>query len=102
MPPATRPRGRPKDPALAARRRAAILRAAAGVFARRGYRDTNLQDVAAALGLAKGTLYLYYRGKEELFLAAVDQGMVRLREHVRAAHSAVPDPLDRLAVAVRA
>jgi AcrR family transcriptional regulator len=102
MPPSARPRGRPKDPQLAARRRAAILEAAVGVFARRGYRDTNLQDLADALGVAKGTLYLYYRGKEELFLAAVDQGMVRLRDYVQAAYSHVPDPLDRLAVAVRA
>ncbi|HKB01310.1 MAG TPA: TetR/AcrR family transcriptional regulator [Gemmataceae bacterium] len=102
MPPVTRPRGRPKDPDLPARRRAAILRAAVRVFARRGYRDTNLQDVADALGVAKGTLYLYYRGKEQLFLAAVDHGMVRLRDYVRSAYSDVPDPLDRLAVAVRA
>jgi AcrR family transcriptional regulator len=102
MPPAARPRGRPKDPNLPARRRAGILGSAIRVFARRGYRDTNLQDVADALGVAKGTLYLYYRGKEQLFLAAVDQGMVRLREHVRSAYSGVRDPLDRLAVAVRA
>ncbi|MBO0700805.1 MAG: TetR/AcrR family transcriptional regulator [Zavarzinella sp.] len=101
-PPPARPRGRPKDPGLAIRRRAAILEAAIRVFARRGYRDTNLQDVADALGVAKGTLYLYYRGKEELFLAAVDRGMVRLRDHVRSAYSDVPDPLDRLEVAVRA
>src|SRR5688572_30089849 len=97
-----RPRGRPKDPALATRRRAAILDAAARVFAQRGYRDTNLQDVADALGVAKGTLYLYYPSKEELFLAAVDQGMVRLRDHVRGTYTDMTDPLDRLAVAIRA
>src|SRR5688572_10010562 len=97
-----RPRGRPKDPALATRRRAAILDAAARVFAQRGYRDTNLQDVADALRVAKGTLYVYYPSREELFLAAVDQGMVRLREHVRGTYRDVADPLDRLAVAIRA
>jgi AcrR family transcriptional regulator len=97
-----RPRGRPKDPALAARRRAAILDAAIGVFARRGYRDTNLQDVADDLRVAKGTLYVYYPSKEQLFLAAVDQGMVRLREYVRGVYRDVTDPLDRLAVAIRA
>lgn len=102
MPKTIRPRGRPRDPALAARRRAAILDAASGVFALRGYRDTNLQNVADALGVAKGTLYLYYASKEELFLAAVDQGMVRLREHVRGTYKDVADPLDRLAVAIRA
>jgi AcrR family transcriptional regulator len=102
MPRTSRPRGRPKDPDLAARRRAEILDAAVTVFAGRGYRDTNLQDVADALGVAKGTLYLYYPSKEELFLAAVDRGMVRLRDHVRGTYQDVADPLDRLAVAIRA
>ena len=97
-----RPRGRPRDPQLAARRRAAILDAAGRVFAGRGYRDANVQDVADALGVAKGTLYLYYPSKDDLFLAAVDRGMVRLREHVRGAYRDVADPLDRLAVAIRA
>ncbi len=95
-------RGRRPDPGLAARRREEILDAAAVVFARRGYPDTDLQDVADSLGVAKGTLYRYFPSKEKLFLAAVDRGMRRLREHVRGAYASIPDPIERLTVAIRA
>lgn len=45
----------------------AILRAATRVFLEQGYRRTQMADVARALGLAKGTLYLYVESKEALF-----------------------------------
>jgi AcrR family transcriptional regulator len=37
------------------------------VFIERGYRDTQMADVAAAMGVAKGTVYLYVESKEALF-----------------------------------
>jgi AcrR family transcriptional regulator len=49
----------------------AVLDAAARVFITHGYRRAQMQDVADALGLAKGTLYGYARSKEALFAAAV-------------------------------
>jgi AcrR family transcriptional regulator len=49
----------------------AVLAAAAGVFITHGYRRAQVQDVADALGFAKGTLYGYAVGKEALFAAAV-------------------------------
>jgi AcrR family transcriptional regulator len=52
----------------------AVLAAAAQVFAVHGYRRTQMQDVADALGVAKGTLYGYADGKEALFAAAVRYG----------------------------
>ncbi|HEY7247936.1 MAG TPA: TetR/AcrR family transcriptional regulator [Xanthobacteraceae bacterium] len=48
-------------------RRAAILDAALAEFAARGFADTRLDDVAARAGIAKGTIYLYFRDKETLF-----------------------------------
>jgi AcrR family transcriptional regulator len=47
----------------------AILAAARGLFAERGFDAVTMADIAAAAGLAKGTLYLYCRTKEEVFLA---------------------------------
>ncbi len=44
-----------------------ILEGAAAVFIARGYRRTTMADVAAALDLSPGTLYLYFEGKEALF-----------------------------------
>lgn len=45
----------------------ALIRAATAVFLERGYRRTQMADVAAALGVAKGTVYLYVESKEALF-----------------------------------
>jgi AcrR family transcriptional regulator len=48
-----------------------ILAAALASFAERGFAATRLEDVAARAGVSKGTLYLYFKGKEELFEAVV-------------------------------
>ena len=48
-------------------RRAAILSAALDEFAARGFEATRLDDVARRAGVAKGTIYLYFRDKESLF-----------------------------------
>ncbi len=50
-----------------AERRQAILDAALTVFAERGFEAARLDDVAARAGVAKGTLYLYFKDKEALF-----------------------------------
>jgi AcrR family transcriptional regulator len=44
-----------------------LVQAATEVFIAQGYRRTQMADVAAAMGLAKGTLYLYVESKEALF-----------------------------------
>jgi AcrR family transcriptional regulator len=48
-----------------------ILETAASVFIDQGYRRTQMADLAAAMGVAKGTLYLYVESKEALFDAAL-------------------------------
>ena len=48
-----------------------VLDAAAAVFIEQGYRRTQMADVASAMGVAKGTLYLYVASKEALFDAAL-------------------------------
>lgn len=50
-------------------RRQAILAAAAGVFAQHGYRRATIDQVAAAAGVAKGSVYLAFASKEDLFHA---------------------------------
>lgn len=93
--------GRPRDPALEARRREEILDAAARIFARDGYADTDVQTVADELGVGKGTLYRYYASKKELFLAAVDRGIQALSAEIEAQLAAAADPLDGFRRAVR-
>src|SRR5579862_507626 len=52
-------------------RPAEILEAALASFKERGFAATRLEDVAARAGVTKGTIYLYYPSKEELFKAVV-------------------------------
>ena len=53
-----------------------ITAAALELFVERGYAGTRLEDVAARAGISKGTLYLYFANKEELFKAVVREGLV--------------------------
>ncbi|MDE2427192.1 MAG: TetR/AcrR family transcriptional regulator [Burkholderiales bacterium] len=53
-----------------------LLAAALDLFVERGFAATRLDDVARAAGVSKGTLYLYFCSKEELFKAVVREGIV--------------------------
>lgn len=59
-----------------AARPAEILAAALAAFAERGFAATRLDDVACRAGVTKGTLYLYFPTKEELFKAVVNRAVV--------------------------
>jgi AcrR family transcriptional regulator len=58
-------------------RRDAILEVALGLFLERGHTGLTMADVAARAGLAKGTLYLYVRTREELLLALLERLLER-------------------------
>jgi AcrR family transcriptional regulator len=98
----SRPRGRPPDRDLPQRRRAQILEQAGLIFARRGYGDTDVQTIAAELGIAKGTIYRYCPSKQELFLAAVEQAVHQLNAHLGEAAQMHADPVAQLAASIRA
>lgn len=57
-------------------RPAELTAAALEQFVDKGYAATRLEDVAAQAGVSKGTLYLYFDGKEALFKAVVEEGIV--------------------------
>src|SRR5262245_40943417 len=97
-----RRRGRPADEALRERRRQEILDKAAAIFAQNGYQHTDVQLVADALPVGKGTIYRYFPSKEALFLAVVDRGIQRMREAVTAVTTGIDDPLEVVARAIRA
>jgi TetR/AcrR family transcriptional regulator len=64
-------------------RPAELLAAALEIFVERGFAAARLDDVAARAGVSKGTLYLYYSSKEELFKAVVRENIVPLIEQYR-------------------
>jgi AcrR family transcriptional regulator len=51
-----------------------LLRAATKVFAAKGYRQTQMSDIAREMGVSQGTLYTYVESKEALFLLACQRG----------------------------
>lgn len=57
-------------------RPAELLAAALDIFVEKGYAATRLDDVAKRAGVSKGTLYLYYDGKESLFKAVIRGGLI--------------------------
>jgi len=48
-----------------------VIEAACRIFARQGYAATNVEDIAREAGIAKGTIYLYFKSKEEVFAAVL-------------------------------
>ena len=66
-------------------RRQAILDAALTVFAAQGFEAARLDDVAARAGVAKGTLYLYFKDKEALFEELVRGAVTPIMDEVGAA-----------------
>ena len=56
-------------------RRNEILQAARKVFAEKGYDVATVDDVASAAELSKGTIYLYFKSKADLFLSTLEMGM---------------------------
>jgi AcrR family transcriptional regulator len=67
-------------------RPAELMAAALDLFVERGYAATRLDDVAARAGVSKGTLYLYFSSKEELFKAVIRSGIVPLIERGERLH----------------
>ncbi|MEM2139770.1 MAG: TetR/AcrR family transcriptional regulator [Nitrososphaera sp.] len=55
--------------------RGRIIRAAMESFAQTGYDKTKMDDIAKRLGLSKGTLYLYFKSKEDLFFGICEHSM---------------------------
>jgi len=88
----------PSDTAAPIRRRARrkedrpaeIIAAALHLFSERGFAATKLEDVATAAGIGKGTIYLYFPTKEDLFRAVVRQAVLPNLDAV-AAMAADPD-----------
>ena len=66
------------------RTRTSILDAAARLFARRGYADTNLSDIAAEAGMKAGSLYYHFESKEDLVYEVFRYGVAHSFEHTRA------------------
>ena len=77
-------------------KRDAILRAAIDTFAARGFFNAQVADVARAAGVAAGTVYLYFRGKDDLLVSIFERTMTEAIAEGREALGSIADPVERL------
>jgi TetR/AcrR family fatty acid metabolism transcriptional regulator len=73
-----RARSRPGRPVRAGDKRKRILDAAVRVFAKKGFYATRVSEVAKAAGVADGTIYLYFKSKDELLVSLFEDRVERL------------------------
>ena len=83
-------------PAGATDKRDLILRAATRVFAQHGFFQSQVADVARVAGVAAGTVYLYFKGKDDLLVSIFERSMGEVIAEGQAALDGVSDPAERL------
>lgn len=84
--------------------REALIDSAARTLSRHGIEGTTIRQIANDAGIALGSLYVYFKSKDELVSAVYERGMGTIAAEVRYAVSALPasvTPIDRLEFAVR-
>jgi len=77
-------------------KRDAILRAAIETFAARGFFNAQVADVAKTAGVAAGTVYLYFRGKDDLLISIFERTMKEAIDAGRRSLEGRTQPMDRL------
>jgi TetR/AcrR family transcriptional regulator, fatty acid metabolism regulator protein len=91
---------RVRDDELKRQRREEILRAAVEVFAERGYFSARMREVAEQARVADGTLYLYFKGKEDLLVSILEEYAEAFLARARRDAEKLVDPSEKLRVVV--
>jgi len=76
--------GKTKKDVVLEFRKNELLSAARTIFAKRGFHDATIEEIADAAKVAKGTVYLYYKSKKELYLEALRFGIELLNQELKA------------------
>lgn len=76
--------GRTKKDVLSEFRRSELLTAARAIFGKKGFHEASIDEIAAVAEVAKGTVYLYYRSKKELYMEALRFGIEALNRELGA------------------
>lgn len=89
-------RGKTKKEVVTEFRTSEILAAAHRVFAEKGFQGATIEDVAKAAEVAKGTVYLYYRSKHDLYWAALERGIDDMLGKTRASIDAAQTTAEKI------
>ena len=73
-----------------------IVKSARKIFIRHGFRKATMDQIAAAAGMGKSSLYYYYPGKEEIFRAVVEEEAGELRQRLDQAIKSSDPPVEKL------
>jgi TetR/AcrR family fatty acid metabolism transcriptional regulator len=77
-------------------KREAILKAAAKVFASKGFFNSKVADIASAAGVADGTVYLYFKSKDDILHSIFDRGMDEFITEGRKEIEQIEGPAEKL------
>jgi AcrR family transcriptional regulator len=79
-------------------RRQQVLHHAKRLFARKGYHHTNIADIIARARIARGTFYLYFQNKRDIFSELLEQALGELGTRIRRLRvgPGEPDPVEQL------
>lgn len=80
----------------------ALLNESMRLFNVKGYRDTGMEDIAAAVGMPASGIYRYFAGKSDILAAAFRRAADRLSEEITAITGAIADPEDALGAVIDA
>ena len=89
------------DPDRRADKRELITEAAVAVFAEKGFHQARVSDIARRAAVADGTIYLYFKNKEDLLLTIFEEKMDLLLSRLSEELEGVDDPLERVRVFAR-
>ncbi|NVB85219.1 MAG: TetR/AcrR family transcriptional regulator [Kofleriaceae bacterium] len=78
-----------------------ILSAAERIFARHGFFAAKVSDVAKEAGVADGTIYLYFKSKDDILISLFERRMEQVNERLRDATANVKGPIEQLRAFVR-
>jgi TetR/AcrR family fatty acid metabolism transcriptional regulator len=78
-----------------------ILRAAIKTFARKGFYNTRISDIAKEANVADGTIYLYFKNKDNLLVSLFEESMNQIIQMVEEKLANVDDPIEKLRTFIR-
>lgn len=89
-----------KESAQQMRRRNEILESAKNVFSSAGYHKADMNEIARCANIAKGTIYLYFPSKIELFIAVIKDGLENLAQKITSEIEIINSSVDKIKKAI--
>ena len=89
-------------PSKASDKRDRIIKAAIEVFAKNGFYNSKISEIAKKAGIADGTIYLYFKNKDDILISLFEEEMKKIIGRVRKEIDRASDPLEKLRIFTRA